>query len=102
MRQEASLTPTLVIDKIVEKLKKEYEGINIVGYRNGCIKTKEEKAAVSTFIQAMCSAPPNGESTTILNSHTACSRSLRDLNDRFACSSLPGGLSSTRNRNTLP
>lgn len=33
----------LVIDATVEKLKKEFEGINIVGYRNGYIKTDEER-----------------------------------------------------------
>lgn len=32
-----------VIDETVAKLKKEFEGINIVGYRNGYIKTDEEK-----------------------------------------------------------
>ena len=32
-----------VIDETIEKLKKEYEGINIVGFRNGYIKTDEEK-----------------------------------------------------------
>lgn len=35
-----------VIDETVEKLKKEYQGINIVGYRNGYIKTDEEKMAL--------------------------------------------------------
>ena len=33
----------LVIDATVEKLKQEFEGINIVGYRNGYIKTDEER-----------------------------------------------------------
>ncbi len=32
-----------VIDETIEKLKKEYEGINIVGFRNGYIKTDQEK-----------------------------------------------------------
>lgn len=32
-----------VIDKTVSKLKKEYPNMNIVGYRNGYIKTDEEK-----------------------------------------------------------
>lgn len=32
-----------VIDATVEKLKQEFEGINIVGYRNGYIKTDEER-----------------------------------------------------------
>ncbi len=32
-----------VIDETVTKLKQEYKGINIVGYRNGYIKTDEEK-----------------------------------------------------------
>lgn len=36
----------IVIDETVEKLKKEFEGINIVGYRNGYIKTKEDKQAL--------------------------------------------------------
>lgn len=35
-----------IIDETVEKLKKEFEGINILGYRNGYIKTDEEKAAL--------------------------------------------------------
>ena len=34
------------IEQTVEKLKKEFEGINIVGYRNGYIKTEEDKKAV--------------------------------------------------------
>jgi len=32
-----------VIDETVEKLRKEFEGIQIVGYRNGYIKTDDEK-----------------------------------------------------------
>ena len=32
-----------VIDETVKKLKSEYSGIDIVGYRNGYIKTEEEK-----------------------------------------------------------
>ncbi|MBO6252034.1 MAG: WecB/TagA/CpsF family glycosyltransferase, partial [Bacteroidaceae bacterium] len=35
-----------VIDETIEKLKKEYPGINIVGYRNGYIKTDEEREAL--------------------------------------------------------
>lgn len=35
-----------VIDATVEKLSNEFEGINIVGYRNGYIKTDEEKQAL--------------------------------------------------------
>lgn len=41
-----------VIDETVEKLKKEYEGINIVGFRNGYIKTDEEKQALIDDIVA--------------------------------------------------
>ena len=41
-----------VIDATVEKLRKEFKGINIVGYRNGYIKTDEEKAAVIADIVA--------------------------------------------------
>lgn len=33
----------LVIDETVEKLKKEFKGINILNYRNGYLKTKQEK-----------------------------------------------------------
>ncbi len=35
-----------VIEETVEKLKKEYEGINIIGFRNGYIKTNDEKNAL--------------------------------------------------------
>lgn len=35
-----------VIDDTIHKLKKEFEGINILGYRNGYIKTKEEREAL--------------------------------------------------------
>lgn len=35
-----------VIDETVEKLKKEFVGIQIAGYRNGYIKTEEEKVAL--------------------------------------------------------
>ena len=35
-----------VIDETIEKLKKDYPGINIVGYRNGYIKTDEEREAL--------------------------------------------------------
>lgn len=35
-----------VIDQTVAKLKEEFEGINIVAYRNGYIKTDEERAAL--------------------------------------------------------
>lgn len=41
-----------VIDETIEKLKKEYEGINIVGFRNGYIKTDEEKQALIDDIVA--------------------------------------------------
>lgn len=39
-----------VIDETVVKLKKEFPNINIVGYRNGYIKTDEEKQALITDI----------------------------------------------------
>lgn len=42
----------VVIDATVEKLRKEFKGINIVGYRNGYIKTDEEKAAIIADIVA--------------------------------------------------
>lgn len=35
-----------VIDDTIAKLKEEFEGINILGYRNGYIKTDEERAAL--------------------------------------------------------
>ena len=35
-----------VIDETVEKLRKEFESVQIVGYRNGYIKTEEEKQAL--------------------------------------------------------
>ncbi len=35
-----------VIDETVEKLRREFEGVNIIGYRNGFIKTDEEKQAL--------------------------------------------------------
>ena len=35
-----------VIDDTIQKLKQEFEGINILGYRNGYIKTKEEREAL--------------------------------------------------------
>ena len=35
-----------VIDETIDKLKKDYPGINIVGYRNGYIKTDEERNAL--------------------------------------------------------
>lgn len=35
-----------VIDETIKKLKDEYKGINIVGYRNGYIKTEEERKAL--------------------------------------------------------
>lgn len=41
-----------VIDGTIEKLKKEFEGINIVGNRNGYIKTDEEKLALIDDIVA--------------------------------------------------
>ena len=41
-----------IIDETVEKLKKEFEGINIVGYRNGYINTDEDKSALIADIVA--------------------------------------------------
>ena len=41
-----------VIDETVAKLKQEFQGINIVGYRNGYIKTDEEKEALIADIAA--------------------------------------------------
>lgn len=35
-----------VIDETVEKLRKEFEGINILGYRNGYLQTDEERETV--------------------------------------------------------
>lgn len=35
-----------VIDATVEKLRKEYKGINIINYRNGYLKTDEERKAL--------------------------------------------------------
>lgn len=35
-----------VINETVEKLKKEFDGINIIGYRDGYIKTDEERQAL--------------------------------------------------------
>lgn len=35
-----------VIDETIAKLKREFEGINIVGHRNGYIKTEEERKAL--------------------------------------------------------
>ena len=35
-----------VIDETIAKLKKEFEGINIIGYRNGYIKSNEERNAL--------------------------------------------------------
>lgn len=35
-----------VIDKTVAKLKKQFEGINLVGYRNGYLKNETEKVAL--------------------------------------------------------
>ena len=35
-----------VIDETVAKLKKEFEGINIVAYRNGYVETEEERSAL--------------------------------------------------------
>lgn len=39
-----------VIDETVAKLQKEFEGINIVGYRNGYIKTDEERTSLISDI----------------------------------------------------
>lgn len=41
-----------IINETVEKLKKEFEGINIIGYRDGYIKTDEEKQALIADIAA--------------------------------------------------
>ena len=41
-----------VIDETVAKLKQEFEGINIIGFRNGYIKTDEEKEALISDIVA--------------------------------------------------
>lgn len=41
-----------VIDETVAKLKQEFQGINIIGYRNGYIKTDEEKEALIADIVA--------------------------------------------------
>jgi len=40
-----------VIDEVVTKLGKEYQGINIVGYRNGYLKSDEEKDALIADIE---------------------------------------------------
>lgn len=42
----------VVIETTVEKLKEEYPGIDIVGYRDGYIKTEEEKTALLQDIAA--------------------------------------------------
>lgn len=39
-----------IIDETVEKLKQEFAGINILGYRNGYIKTEDEKFALLSDI----------------------------------------------------
>jgi UDP-N-acetyl-D-mannosaminouronate:lipid I N-acetyl-D-mannosaminouronosyltransferase len=41
-----------VIDCVVKKLKKDYEGINIVSYRNGYIKTDQERMDLLMDIEA--------------------------------------------------
>ena len=41
-----------IIDETVAKLRQEYPGINIVGYRNGYLKTDEERAALIDDIAA--------------------------------------------------
>lgn len=41
-----------VIDETVTKLKQEFQGINIIGFRNGYIKTDEEKEALIADIVA--------------------------------------------------
>lgn len=41
-----------VIDETVAKLKQEFQGIDIIGYRNGYIKTDEEKEALIADIVA--------------------------------------------------
>lgn len=40
-----------VIEETVEKLQKDFKGINIVGYRNGYIKTDEEKMFLITDLE---------------------------------------------------
>lgn len=40
-----------VIDETVEKLRNEFDGVQIVGYRNGYIKTDEEKQALIADIE---------------------------------------------------
>lgn len=45
-----------VIDDTIEKLRKEFEGINILGYRNGYIKTDEER---ETLIQDVTEKKPD-------------------------------------------
>lgn len=45
-----------VIDDTIEKLRKEFEGINILGYRNGYIKTDEER---ETLIQDVVEKKPD-------------------------------------------
>ena len=41
-----------VIDETIAKLEREFEGINIVGYRNGYIKTNEERNALIRDVAA--------------------------------------------------
>lgn len=40
-----------VIDATIEKLKKEFQGVNIIGYRNGYIKTDEERKTLIDDIE---------------------------------------------------
>ncbi len=42
----------VVIDETVAKLRQEYSGVNIVGYRNGYLKTDEERQALLEEIAA--------------------------------------------------
>ena len=41
-----------VIEQTIAKLKEEFQGINIVNYRNGYIKTEEEKITLLNYIVA--------------------------------------------------
>lgn len=42
-----------VIDETVEKLRRDYPGVNIVGYRNGYIKTEPERQQLISQIEAL-------------------------------------------------
>lgn len=45
-----------IIDETVAKLRQEYEGVNIVGFRNGYLKTEAEK---QTLISYICDKKPD-------------------------------------------